>query len=73
MFDKTMIALCAAIVFSAASGVLAAPVREASNKSPQYSGPDSTPNGPFVYANTYGVPPTALRPVHQLRRPLRKH
>jgi hypothetical protein len=72
MFNKTGIALCVAIVFSAASGALAAPVREASNKSPQYSSPDSTPNGPFFYANTYGVPPTVLRPARQPRRPLRK-
>jgi hypothetical protein len=73
MFNKTRIALCVAILSSAASGVSAAPVREASNKSPQYSSPDSTPNEPFFYPNTYGVPPTVLRPVHQLRHPLRKH
>jgi hypothetical protein len=61
MFNKTRIALSVMIVFSAASGAFAASNRD--------SGPDCTPNGPFFYADTYGVPPTVLRPVHQPRRP----
>jgi hypothetical protein len=73
MFNKTRIVFSVAIVFSAASGAFAAPVHEASNKSPQYSSPDSTPNGPFLHVDTYGVAPTVLRPVHQPRRPSRKH
>jgi hypothetical protein len=71
MFNKASIALSVAIVFSTASGALAAPVRMASNNS-QYSSPDSTPNEPFFYVNTYGVPPTAQRQVRQPHRPLRK-
>jgi hypothetical protein len=73
MFNKTRIAVCVAIVFSAGSGALAAPMREASNKSPPYSSPDSTPNGPFFYVGTYGVPPKVLQPARQPRRPSRKH
>jgi hypothetical protein len=73
MFNRSRIGLSVAVAFSAASGAFAAPVREASNKSPQYSSPDSTPNGPFFYVNTYGVPPRVLRPIHQPRRPSRKH
>jgi len=73
MFRQARIAISVAIIFSVASGALAAPVREASNNSPQHTGPDSTPNGPFFYADTYGVPPAALRPAHQVRRPARKH
>jgi hypothetical protein len=67
MFNKTMIALSAAIVLGTASSAFA------NNNSSQYSSPDSTPNGPFFYADTYGVPPTVLRPIHQPRRPSRKH
>jgi hypothetical protein len=73
MFNKTRIALSVTIVFSAASGAFAAPVREASNNSSQYSSPDSTPNGPFFNVDTYGKPPTVLRPVHQPRHSSRKH
>jgi hypothetical protein len=72
MFNKTGIAISVAVVLSAASGEFAAPMQEASNKSPQYSSPDSTPNGPFFYVETFGVPPKILRPVHQPRRPTRK-
>ena len=73
MFNKTMIAVSVAIAFGAASGAFAAPVQVASNKSPQYSSPDSTPNGPFFYVETYGVPPKALRPPRQPRHASRKH
>jgi hypothetical protein len=73
MAGKTRIAFCVAIVSSAASVTLAAPVHEASNKSPQYSSPDSTPNGPFYHVDTYGVPPKGLQPAHQPRRAPRKH
>jgi hypothetical protein len=73
MFNKARIALSVAIVFSAASGALAAPVREASNNSSQYSTPDSTPNEPVFYADTHGVPATPQRQVRQPHRPLHKH
>jgi hypothetical protein len=72
MFNKTRIAISVAIAFSAASGAIAGPVQEASNKSPQYSSPDSTPNGPFFYAETYGVPPKVLRPLRPPHRASRK-
>jgi hypothetical protein len=68
MFNETMIAISVAIAFSAASGALAAPVQEASNKSSQYSSPDSTPNGPFFYVETLGVPPKVLQPPRRPRR-----
>jgi hypothetical protein len=61
MFNKTGIALSAIIVFSATSGAFAASNRD--------SGPDCTPNGPFFYVDTYGVPPAALHQVQQPRRP----
>jgi hypothetical protein len=71
VFNKTMIAIFVSIAYG---GALAAPVREVSNKSPQYSSPDSTPNGPFFYVETLGVPPKVpLQPHHQLRRASRKH
>jgi hypothetical protein len=73
MFRQAGIAISVAIIFSVASGALAAPVREASNNSPQHTSPDGTPNGPFFYADTYGVPAAVLRPAHQVRRPARKH
>jgi hypothetical protein len=73
MINNSRVAFSVAIVFSLASGAFAAPAREASNKSPQYSGPDSTPNGPFVHVDTYGIPPTVLRPLHQPRLRPRKH
>jgi hypothetical protein len=66
MFNKTMIALSAMIVLSAVSGAFA-------NNSSQYSSPDSTPNGPYYYADTYGVPPAVLHPVRQPRHVSRKH
>jgi hypothetical protein len=68
MFNKTMIAISVAIAFDTASGAFAAPVQVASNKSPQYSSPDSTPNGPFFYVETLGVPPKVLLPPRQPRR-----
>jgi hypothetical protein len=61
MFNKTRVALSIMIVFSAASGTFAASNRD--------SGPDRTPNGPFIYADTYGVPPAVLHQVQQARRP----
>jgi hypothetical protein len=61
MFNKTGIALSVMIVFSATSGAFAASNRD--------SGPDCTPNGPFLYMDTYGVPPAALHQVQQARRP----
>ena len=70
MFNKTMIAISVSI---ALGGAFAAPVREASNKSPQYSSPDSTPNGPFVYVETLGVPSKVPLPHRQPRRASRKH
>jgi hypothetical protein len=48
MFNKTMIALSTRIVLSAVSSAFA-------NNSSQYSSPDSTPNGPYFYADTYGA------------------
>jgi hypothetical protein len=73
MFNQAGIAVSLAIVLGVASGASAAPVREASNNSPQHNSPDSTPNGPFFFADTYGVPAAVLRPAHQVRRPARKH
>jgi hypothetical protein len=70
VFNKTMIAISVSI---ALGGAFAAPVQEASNKSPQYSSPDSTPNGPFFYVETLGVPPKVLQPHRQLRRASHKH
>jgi hypothetical protein len=66
MFNKTRIALFAAIVLGAASSAFA-------NNNSQYNSPDSTPNGPFFYADTYGVPPAAQHQVQQPHRPLHKH
>jgi hypothetical protein len=66
MLNKTTIALSVAIVFSTVSGAFA-------NNSSEYSSPDGTPNGPFLYADTHGVPPTLPRPLHQSRHPSRKH
>jgi hypothetical protein len=65
MFNKTMLALSVVIVLGTASSAFA--------NSSQYNNPDSTPNGPFFYADTYGVPLAVLRPIHQPRRPSRKH
>jgi hypothetical protein len=61
MFNKTRIALSVMIVLGTASGAFAASNRD--------SGPDCTPDGPFFYVDTYGVPPTVLHQVHQPRRP----
>jgi hypothetical protein len=73
MFNKTMISISVATALGAASGASAAPVQEASNKSPQYSSPDSTPNGPFFYVETLGAPPKVLQqPPRQPRRASRK-
>jgi hypothetical protein len=62
MSNKTRIALSFLIVLCTASGAFAASNRD--------SGPDCTRNGPFFYADTYGVPPAVLhqqthRPSHQ--------
>lgn len=74
MFNKTIIAISVAIAFSAASGAFAGRLQEASNKSPQYSSPDSTLNGPFFYADSHGVSPkVVLRPLRQPRGASRKH
>jgi hypothetical protein len=67
MLNKTGVAVFVAIVLSNASGAFAR------NQASTYSSPDSTPNGPFIYEDTYGVPPTILRPIHQRRRPSRNH
>jgi hypothetical protein len=61
MFIRSRIALSVMIVFSTASGAFAASNRD--------SGPDCTPNGPFFYVDTYGVPPAVLHQVLQARRP----
>jgi hypothetical protein len=73
MFNSTRIAFSVAIVLGTASSAFAALVREANNHASQYTSPDSTPNGPFFYVDTYGVPPAALHQVQQPRRPARKH
>jgi hypothetical protein len=66
MLNKTTIALSVAIIFGTVSGAFA--------HSSEYNSPDSTPNGPFFYADTYGVPPTVLRPPHRSHHhPSRKH
>jgi hypothetical protein len=60
MFSKTKIALSVMIVLGTASGAFAVSNRDA---------PDCSPNGPFLYADTYGVPPAVLHHVQQPRRP----
>jgi hypothetical protein len=72
MFNKTRIALSVAIVLGTASSAFAAPVQVADNHPSQYGGPDSTPNGPFFYVDTYGVPPAAQHQAQQPRRPSHK-
>jgi hypothetical protein len=72
MFNKTRIALSVAIVLCIASSAFAAPVQVADNHPSQYGGPDSTPNGPFFYVDTYGVPPAAQHRVQQPHRPSRR-
>jgi hypothetical protein len=67
MFNKPRIALSVAIVLGTASSAFA------NNHASQYGSPDSTPNGPFFYVDTYGVPPAAQHQVQQPRRPLHKH
>jgi hypothetical protein len=64
MFNKTRIALSIAIVFSAASGAFAGS---------DSTGPDCTRNGPFFYADTYGVPPAVQHQVQQPHRLSHKH
>jgi hypothetical protein len=66
MFNKTRIALSLAIVLGTASSAFA------NNHASQYGSPDSTPNGPFFYADTYGVPPAAQHQVQQPHRPSHK-
>jgi hypothetical protein len=61
MFNKTTIALSVLLALGTASGAFAASSRD--------SGPDCTPNGPFFYVDTYGVPPAVLHQVKQARRP----
>ena len=60
---KTRIALAVAIVLGTAASALA------EHHASQYNSPDSTPNGPFFYVGTYGVPPAVLHQVQQARRP----
>jgi hypothetical protein len=67
MFNKARIALSVAVVLGTASSAIA------NNHASQYGSPDSTPNGPFFYVDTYGVPPAMLRQVQQPRRPPHKH
>jgi len=67
MLNKTGIALSVAIVLGTVASALA------DHHESQYGSPDSTPNGPFFYVDTYGVPPAALHQVQQPRRPSRKH
>jgi hypothetical protein len=67
MSNKTRIAVSVAIVIGTAASAFA------NNHASQYGSPDSTPNGPFFYVDTYGVPPTVLHQVQQPRLSLRKH
>jgi hypothetical protein len=67
MFSKTGVALAVAIVLGSASSAFA------NNHASQYGSPDSTPNGPFFYVDTYGIPATTQHQVQQPRRPLHKH
>jgi hypothetical protein len=55
---KTLSLIAVAIFLGTASGAFA-----------NSDDPDSTPNGPFFYVDTYGVPPAVLHQVHQPRRP----
>jgi hypothetical protein len=66
MSNKTRIALSVMLVLGTASGAFA------KNQGTMYTDPDSTPNGPFFYANTFGVPPSVLHQAHQPRHPARK-
>jgi hypothetical protein len=61
MISNARIVLSVAIVLGAASCASAAVIREASNHASQYGNPADTPNGPFFYVDTYGVPPAVLR------------
>lgn len=69
MLNKIRIALAFAVVFGAAWRASAAPIQEASNHASQYGNPADTPNGPFFYVDTYGVPPAVQRRVQQPHRP----
>jgi hypothetical protein len=62
MFNKTRIVLSVVIVFCATSGAFAGSDKD--------SGPDCSRNGPFFYADTYGVPPAVLH--QQTHRPSHK-
>jgi len=67
MFNKARIALFVTIVLGTASSAFASDVPST------YSDPDSSPNGPFFYVHTYGVPPaTVHHQVQQPHRPVRK-
>ncbi|HEY4403576.1 MAG TPA: hypothetical protein VGN55_02895 [Xanthobacteraceae bacterium] len=72
MFSKAGIALSAAIVLGDAPCGAAALMQVATNHASQYGSPDSTPNGPFLNVDTYGVP-AAGRQGHQPQRLLRRH
>jgi hypothetical protein len=67
MLNKTRIALAVAIVLGTGASAFA------DHHESQYGSPDSTPNGPFFYVDTYGVPPAALHQVQQPRRPSHEH
>jgi hypothetical protein len=72
MLSKTRIALSFAIVWGAGSCASAAVMQEASNHASQYSNPADAPNGPFLYVDTYGVPPVQ-RHAQQPHHPPRRH
>jgi hypothetical protein len=73
MLNTARIAISIAIVFGAAPVGLAGAMQEASNHASQYGNPADTPNGPFFYVDTYGVPPAPLRHVREPRRPPHRH
>jgi hypothetical protein len=73
MLNTARIAISIAIVFGAAPVGLAGAMQEASNHASQYGNPADTPNGPFSYVDTYGVPPATQRRAQQPRRPPRGH
>jgi hypothetical protein len=72
MFNKTRIPLSVVIALGNVSCAFAAPVQVVTNHASQYSSPDSTPNGPFLNVDTYGVPPAVKRQGHQPQRLLHR-
>jgi hypothetical protein len=72
MFNKAGIALSAAIVMGSAPCASAALMQVATNHASQYGSPDSTPNGPFLHVDTYGVAPAAGRQGHQPQQRLHR-